>query len=228
MRHFASLAMAFCVVAASAVPAAPAAAKGAELGSQYLNLGASSRALHQMIACLINRNPELARRVLAQPLQSAEQAQLTNDFFEDGGGCLFIVAGLRTDHIMALGTLADELMMKDGVEPASRPRPATSTAGGGSFEWVWVDLPGARKAQIPPLADCLVEQDPVRVEAVLSARPTSSEERSAFNAMADSISDCIPAGRTRTLQPMILRAALALSYYHAAHSVAVDARGSGE
>jgi hypothetical protein len=95
--------------------------------------------------------------------------------------------------------------------------------GGGTHLWTWRNLTDTATARSLPLSYCLLERHAEQVEAVLQARPNANGEREAFNALNDEINTCIPAGETWTLQPQILRAAMAVAYYRSARAAGTNA-----
>jgi hypothetical protein len=191
----------------------PAAAKSSNLNGEYLHLASQTRGLYRMMECVMNRDPVKARFILDQELGSETQRQSVGEFFEGAEECLGNSGGFRSNYELALGTLAEELMSKDGIEPIAPSQPVLAAPGGGTFEWRWQALSEQRTAEVFLLGRCLVRRHFAESRAVLSTKPTTSSERRAFNNMKLQIADCIPASQSRILQPMILRAAIAYAFY---------------
>jgi hypothetical protein len=214
-------------------PVTPALAAGEkpspELDRFYFRLAAGPRTLRQYVNCQLNRDPQLARRIFDYEYGSAALRPLLGQFLDDdnhNAPCLFVATELRSNYLMYLGALADELIDRD--QPARPPRaawPAGSglASGGGSHLWTWRNLSDAAAERSLPLSYCLIERHADQVEALLNARPNADGERKLFNALNDEIDACIPVGGNWTLQPQILRAALAIAYYQSVRAAAANA-----
>jgi len=222
----ASLARAAVFAGAAICLSLPALAQepSPELDRFYLRLSSGPRALSRMTGCLLNQHPDEAHIMFDSEPGSSAYQQAQEKFFANGGNCLFRPYDLRATNLMAMGAIAEHLIREEKPAKPVRPRAIVEFNGGGTFKWDWRNLPPAIAQQSLPLAECLLARYGDKVEAVLDARQTSAGERNAFNAMLAQISDCIPAGEQRTLQPQILRAALATTYYRAARAAA---RSSG-
>ena len=209
--------------------AVPAMAQdpGPELDRFYLRLSSGPRALSRMTGCLVNQHPNEARSMFDNDPGSAAFQQAYERLFENGGNCLFGPYDLRASFLMTMGAVAEQLIHEDKPAKPVSPRATIEFNGGGTFQWAWQNLPPATAQQSMPIAECLLSRYGDKVEAVLDARQTSAGERNAFNAMRAEISDCIPAGQQRTLQPQILRAALAATYYRAARLAARSSEVGG-
>ena len=231
MRHL--LALCAAVGLASTSAASPALAAGEkpspELDRFYFRLAQGPRTLRQYVNCQLNRDPELGRRIFDYEYGSGAQARLLGEFLDDdnhNAPCLFVATELRSNQLMYLGALADELIARDKpTRPARAAWPAGSSLdlGGGAHLWTWRNLTDAATARSLPLSYCLLERHSDQVEAVLRARPNANGERELFNALNDEINTCIPAGETWTLQPQILRAAMAITYYQSARAAGAHA-----
>lgn len=206
---------------------AMAADESQELDRTYLRTGKGTRDLARMVDCLINQNPQGARALFAQAAGSPELSRAMRIFFEHGGNCLFMTWDLRTSGLMARGAVAEKLIAADRPTQVVDPPSVPFIKGGGSYRWQWRDLPQESAQKLIPVADCLVSRHGVRVEELLSTRSTSPDERDVFNSMADELSACIPAGERIALQPQILRAAIATSFYIAARASARGPESAG-
>lgn len=201
------------------VPAA--AADGAsELDRNYLELQSASRSLSNMVACLINQRPDVARNLFDHEVGSPEHNEVARRFYADGGNCLWRAQMLQVRGLVGQGAVAEHLIVMDGVTGPIRPSAASSIQGGGKYAWTWRNLTPAATASALPLANCLLDRHPARVQELLTTRQVTRQEREVFNAMGAELSDCIPAGQTWTLQPQILRAAMATVYYKSARNAA--------
>jgi hypothetical protein len=217
MRYSTGLTLA--ILAGLALFHAPvmAANEGEELDRIYLRTGKGTRDLARMVDCLINRNPQAARELFAHVSGSPEEAVAMQTFFENGGSCLFMTWQLGTSGLMARGAVAEKLIAADRLVEIIDPPAVPSIKGGGSYSWQWRNLSPESALKLVPVADCLVARHGARVKELLATKPTSPGERKVFNSMRGEISACIPAGERIVLQPQILRAAIATSYYIAAH-----------
>ena len=227
-----ALALCAAVGLALAPAGSPALAAGEkpspELDRFYFRLAAGPRTLRQYVNCQLNRDHELGRRMFDYEFGSAAQARLLNEFLDDdnhNAPCLFVATELRSNHLMYLGALADELISRD--KPARPARAAWQAdsglqLGGGSHLWTWRNLTDAAAARLVPLSYCLLERHADQIEVVLKARANANGEREAFNALNDEINTCIPVGETWTLQPQLLRAAMAIAFYHSARVAAAN------
>lgn len=219
------LAFPLALLAGFALFQAPAIAadEGQEFDRTYLRTGKGTRDLARMVDCLINQNPQGARALFAHAAGSPELSRAMQTFFEHGGNCLFMTWDLRTSGLMARGAVAEKLIAADRPTEIVDPPSVPFIEGGGSYRWQWRNLPRESAQKLVPVADCLVSRHGARVNELLATRPTSPDEREVFNAMAGELSACIPAGERIALQPQILRAAVATSFYIAARaSVGAD------
>lgn len=214
------------VLAVSSVPALAAGeAPSAELDRFYLRLAAGPRDLSRMADCLINRNAEGARQLFDYAPDSESSYPVLQEFFKDGGNCLFVTWKLRSSSLMFLGAVAEHLIRKDELArpvQVARQSDGSLQLGGGAHLWTWRNLTEKAAARSLPLARCLLERHPDQIEAVLGTRQTSDSERKLFNALNDEIDGCIPTGESWTLQPQILRAGLAIAYYTSARAAAAN------
>ncbi len=192
----------------------------AQLDRVYLRFSGTSRALRKLTNCLLARNPAAGRAVFDHPTGSRGQAEALDVFYgpDRETTCLnTITSKLRTSNVMAIGSLADELIDVEGVAPI-RKLNASLPDGGGDFVWTWNRLD--RQDEFPHviLAGCLVDKHPAKVAEVLATEETSDKERKVLNAMTSEIKDCIAPGQKMTMHPMVLRAGLATAYYAASRS----------
>ena len=74
---------------------------------------------------------------------------------------------------------------------------------------------GLRSAVFHGFAACVVDAAPLQAHDLLQTEAASGEERTAFAAMADALSICLPQGESFEIQPHRLRAALAEALYRA-------------
>jgi hypothetical protein len=232
MRRFAPITAALALVLAlgGASPALAAGEKPSpELDRFYFRLAAGPRTLRQYVNCQVKHGPELARRIFDSEYGSATQAQLLNALLDDdnhNAPCLFVATEVRSNSLMYLGALAEELIERDKPAP---PAPvvwsagSTSDLGGGTHLWTWRNLTNAAAARSIPLSYCLLGRHADQVQGVLETRPNANGERELFNGLNDEIDACIPSGQTWTLQPQILRAAFAIAYYQSARAAGANA-----
>lgn len=211
-------AMAATAVLFGSAPAVARPAPGAtapQIDRIYLRMSRGPRALTHMVDCLINENPALARSLFDQPMGSPQYVEQSNRFFSRGpaGGCLWRTQLLKTTGLMAIGTVAQRLIEADAVSAPVRPAAGSAGQGGGTYQWTLDNLPDAMANRSLPLSYCLLERHGARVAEILAAKPVSKQERDIFNLMGGELSDCIPAGQKLTLQPHIMRAAIAIAYY---------------
>lgn len=213
------------IAVALAWPAAPALAQGERpsptLSRFYFRLADGPRALSRMVGCLVNQNTEGARRLFDLDYGTPPQIQATSEFNKHGGNCLFGTNGLRSTNLMFMGAVAVELIAKDKPPRPTRvegPMASNFQMGGGTHFWTWRNLTDQGIGRAISMSYCLLERHPDQVEAVLGARPNSNGERELFNGLNDEIDGCVPASEKWTLQPQILRAALAVAYYRSARA----------
>jgi len=206
---------------AATVPFTQARAAGTKVEMEqidrvYLRFAGTTRALRQLIRCMVSRDEQAAREVFDHPQGSVAQAEAFNLFLGSAQATTCLRPSIRrlgARRLAALGTLAETLMDMDGVENPVAQLPSWQGAGGGAFVWTWQRLTDEQESLHVPVANCLVNAHPVRVAELLATDETSNRERKLFNSMSAEISDCIPAGQRLTLNPMMLRPALAVSFY---------------
>jgi hypothetical protein len=211
-------AIAIAVITLAGAAAVTAQEAAPELERTYFRTAAGPRSLARYADCLINRHPQEARALFEHDPGSSGYNQAQAQLFDNSSTCLFSNRSLSWSGVMMMGTLAENLIRDDSVErPTGRMLRAEFT-GGGTYRWQWQGLSQENEWRLLPLAECLLTRHGEQVSAVLGERANAEGERKAFNAMSAEISDCIPRGEQRALQPQQLRAALAATYYRAARA----------
>lgn len=226
MRRLLALCAAICALASTASPLLAAGeAPSPELDRFYLRLASGPREVSRMVGCLLNQNPDTARKLFDDPLFSEPYSRTADEFLRHGSNCLFNNSDLRMSSLLFVGTVAEQLIERDRPARPGRaawPDGSSLQLGGGKHLWTWRNLTPAATGRMLPLSYCLLERHPDQVEAIFATRPTSDGERKLFNAMNDEIDTCIPSGETWTLQPHLLRAALAVAYYRSARAAGLN------
>ena len=224
MRRALGLFLAAASVLGAIVPAAPAAAQGEKIEMEqldrvYLRFSGPTRDLRKLMRCQLAKNPEIARALFLHAYGSLEQQQALSAFYGSGEftSCLRVgVRRLTAQALAGMGALADALIDLDGIEAPAARMPSWQNPGGGAFVWTWQRITGEQEALHIPVANCLVNEHPAKVAEVLATDETSNNERRQFNSMSAEIVDCIPTGERLTLNPMVLRPALAVGFYSSA------------
>ena len=162
MKPLFALALAALAVAGSLPAPAIAQDNGQELDRTYLRTAKGTRDLARMVDCLINQNPKLARELFALTPGSPEYSRAGEQFFEHGGGCLFMTWRLETSGLMARGAVAELLIEADRPTEIVDPPSVSFIRGGGSYRWQWRNLPQESAQRLVPVADCLVSRHGAR------------------------------------------------------------------
>lgn len=199
-----------------------------QLDQTYIRAGKAVRDLARMMDCLMERQPDLARKLFEHRYDSPEYNRVKTEFLEGAPSCLFLTSQLTTTDLMGLGAVAERLISIDGPLRVVDPRHVPNDLRGGSYTWSWRTLTDATKAQQQAMGHCLVARHGAEVERLLATRQSSRQERAVFNSIGAQLTDCIPAGEIVRLSPEYLRKAIAVAYYLAAKSSRASAFWTGE
>jgi hypothetical protein len=153
--------------------------------------------------CAASRRPKQAAAALALPYGSEEQAKLIDNLASVEANCWGALAGsgiFASDSSPIAAGMAEFFVANPGkIDDARRRVPQAFAAR----EAVGVEAFG----------DCVVEQNPAAIEALVKTESASGAERAAEDAIAPQIAACIAEGHTLSLNRTALRQVLAVSLY---------------
>lgn len=215
------------------------AASAATPGSDY-SVGKTRRVAHDYGKCVVAQHPEAASEALLSDLSNREIMKRYSMLID--GDCL-----VRSTHESAkmsftgdlfFYALADALVARElagfplpdlsSVPPLKRralpdsPAPPPSSSKADQRRYA-KDVESFNEAQaflaLGELGECVVRVSPAGAKALLSTEPETAAEAGSFDALRDSIAQCLPEGRTLAFGKLVLRGTIALNYYRLAHAM---------
>jgi hypothetical protein len=198
--HLCGAARAFTLFfAALAVCAAPAAARRGPADDEP-NSPAAIRALHDFARCVAHSHYSRARarEVLAMDYRTQEYRDAIRDLAGEHSDCLPPFTRLRFNLLLFAGGLAEALLPEHrdlatlvAYDPA---RPAVQA-----------------RDEVEMMSLCAVRGATAGVAALLATIPASEDEAAVRSALAPQLGQCLRAGARMRLNPLEIRALLALA-----------------
>lgn len=201
-------------ISGSMLAAAPALAQGGlapgysgQSGTRYLPLSDSWFTIRQLGACLAQQKLEPSRAMLAAVPGSPEEDRAVHQLIGRETSCLRGAHSLQFTRDMLRGSVAEALYQRGNQGP---PPPASSE--------------DAAVTDFAGFAGCIVAARPAQVHELLTTtRLGTDEERRLVARMAPEMGPCLPQGVELSLQPPLVRLALAEAIYRASIAPPADA-----
>jgi hypothetical protein len=169
---------------------------------EYDLVDVAIRKVHYYGACLAEKDPALAVRLVQAPLGSDEQAAAAKAFQGAKLKCWYPGDNVKAPPMLLAGSVAERLI-KDRfgdappilVPDASAPAPRNGTEA---------------------LAQCVARRNPANVRALIGTTPTGPEEGVAARRIVPDLSPCVMAGTTLRFNRVSMRSLLAVGLYREA------------
>jgi hypothetical protein len=176
--------------------------------------------LEEMANCLVAGSGAAAMDLLATVPGSREEGRARTRLLPSNETpCLRYVPNLRMENTLLRGSLA-EVLYEDKFGSLSAATEAGSfptSLPGAKVMWT-SSTPTDKGAASSAVAKCYVRHDPAGGHALLAARVGSKEERAALKRMAPGFSSCAAPAKAATLNPLLVRGAVAEALYQRAIS----------
>lgn len=192
---------------------------GPQMTEEQANIAAQA-----MANCLVMKRSNAAERYLLSRDEDQAEGIVTGLMRTvsclGGGPAMTHLSDMRqvtfpTDVLR--GKLAEALLANDrsavaALQPAKLER---------QYIRPWYPLT-TRNSYIDEMAICVVETNPQGVWSMLSAKPETKEEGTAFRAIVPNMGQCLRAGANLTANRQALRAAMAEAMWQRLHAPAVE------
>jgi hypothetical protein len=199
MRLFRAAPAVALILALLALGAAPAEARRGRTDPER-NSPQAIRALHDFGRCVARDHWSRGRvrEVLAMDYRTDASRQALRGFVQDRGQCV------APDHMLS----ANLLLFAGGLAEASLPRDRDLAA---AVAYDPARPPFQARDEIEVMSLCAVRADPASVATLFATVPASAEEGAALRALAPHLGQCLRAGGRTRLNPLEIRALLALA-----------------
>lgn len=168
--------------------------------------------------CVVDRRRDKVLAILTAPNESPEQYRAINAMIPQEDICLRDASRMRFNAVLLRGGVAEVLYEENNP---SRPSAEKDVAGqGGDYDWT-LDTPKGGLDLLMAMTACYAAARPGEIHDLLLTTPASDAEAVLLEKMADRFGSCLPAGTKLSMNPLMLRAALAEGLYRASKQEAL-------
>ncbi|PZU08689.1 hypothetical protein [Sphingomonas sp.] len=165
----------------------------------------SIQAVHNYGACIAETTPKGAAEALALDYQAeAYRKKVTALSNGHNDGRCMSWSRIRYSGVLLAGSMA-ETLLRTKTDAAHFPNAVAYDESKPAIQ---------AHDTVEYVAMCVVRTDPAKSWAILSAPPTSPEEKAAMQGIGGTLTNCVPANQKMALNRPGLRAAIALAAYH--------------
>lgn len=168
------------------------------------------RIMYKFAACLVGANRTDVVSLLATAMDSPEQAAIVKRMFGNGSACLRDASRMGMSSVLFRGGLA-EVIYRQAMPP--RPTASGVSDSDPTGDFVWSSGTPNDKGALIMLTRCFVVAHPDMVHDLLQTAPASREELAALSSLSLTFGSCLPVGAKMTINPLMLRTALAEAQY---------------
>jgi hypothetical protein len=166
----------------------------------------SVQAMHNFAGCLADTTPRGAEEVLALDPRSPEYEKRINQFSSGHADSRCLGGRIQYSGVLLAGGMAERLLTEK-VKADQFPALVAYDSGRAPIE--------ARNI-MELMSICVLRAEPAKTYAIFATDPASPDEAHAMQAIAPSLTNCIPAGQKVALNKPGLRASFALAAYRLA------------